>query len=206
MKLIKLIIVSSLFFVSSTNSTETVNSKFVYLQENKVISPWIASVGNKANWYVPAKEDRLATIGGDLKVAFNDQTKLSGIALQWNSKTDIASFSLSGPIIDLSKIEDAVVLMFDIYIESKVKEPIAVAMGCGDPCKGKVHIRKLLTKQTRKKWLTIPIPLNCFSKNGADLTKINAPFIIETKGKLKIRLKNIQLARSEKSDLGCKKQ
>jgi hypothetical protein len=181
-----------------------VNFKYNYLTDGSAISPWGASVGNKNNWYIPFSGDIAETKDGDLKVSPSiiDAEK-KGLLLTFQGKNSVATLSLSGPSIDVSSIENQAALAFDFLLESKVTQPLSISMGCTYPCKGTVNISQMLKKKPQNIWITFPVPLNCFSKNGANLSKITSPFIIESAGKLKINITNIRLIQLPEGEKGC---
>lgn len=192
-----------------TQAETTLNPSFNYLHNGQLVSPWTAAVGNKSNWHTPVTMPAGATEDGDFnieqKTGDNERNYLQ---LNWSGKKDEAYLTLSGPEMNLAPIEDQVALVFDYYLESKIKRDtaFAVKMSCGEDCKGGVELSGPLRKQATKQWGSLPIPLNCFSKNGADLSKINTPFMIQVSGKVSMRIANIQLLRMAEGDKGCKEE
>jgi hypothetical protein len=43
-------------------------------------------------------------------------------------------------------------------------------------------------------WQKLAIPLGCFARSGADMSKVTAPFAMATKGKLKVAISDIRIA------------
>jgi beta-glucosidase len=76
-------------------------------------------------------------------------------------------------------------------------------MDCGYPCGGKVPVGKNLKQLKRNEWDVLPIPLNCLTKEGLDLKKINGPFLMSTDGKLQIELGDVKLLKLAEGDKGC---
>lgn len=205
---IRTLAATALLIIGTLAQAETtLNPSFNYLHNGQLVSPWTAAVGNKSNWHTPITMPAGATEDGDFsieqKASDNERNYLQ---LNWNGKKDEAYLTLSGPEMNLAPIEDQVALVFDYYLESKIKRDtdIDVKMSCGEECKGGVDLSRPLRKQAIKEWATLPIPLNCFSKHGADLSKINTPFMIQVSGKVNMRIANIQLLRLAEGDKGCK--
>lgn len=196
-----------LTFSLGTIAEDKVNHKVSYVLNGATVSPWTASLGDAANWYIPLQAGEAITKRKDLIASLLvGKDGKNAISLDWKGKrkNEVSAFSIGGEAIDLSTVEDKVALVFDFKLGTRVKYALAVAMGCGDPCKGKVQVRKNMKKYKKDTWYTMPIPLNCFSANGADLTKINAPFILESSGKLKIDIHNVRLMSLPDGELGCK--
>ncbi len=57
---------------------------------------------------------------------------------------------------------------------------VTIGMGCGEHCRGDGRHHASLTPSSGAAWQTLEIPLACFAKAGADLSKIDTPLAIET--------------------------
>jgi hypothetical protein len=66
-----------------------------------------------------------------------------------------------------------------------------------------VSVSKNLKKLKRNEWDMLPIPLNCFTKEGLDIKKVIGPFTMGSDGKLKIELGNVKLLKLAEGDKGC---
>lgn len=63
---------------------------------------------------------------------------------------------------------------------------INIAMSCGDECQGVVDITPAMTELTADEWQTLSIDLQCFEKNGLDISKVKSPFVLSSAGALTI--------------------
>lgn len=60
------------------------------------------------------------------------------------------------------------------------KGSLAISMDCGEQCNGQVDISEELRLLAPNLWHTLHIDLHCFEKNGADLNKIDSPFVLSS--------------------------
>ena len=66
------------------------------------------------------------------------------------------------------------------------QQDVYVLMKCGEQCQGKVDITKELSLLETNQWQTLNIDLQCFEKNGAELSEITSPFALSTASQLNI--------------------
>ena len=67
-------------------------------------------------------------------------------------------------------------LQFDVVITTPATGPVKVYMGCGDHCTTSVDLAHTFGSYASGARHTVSIPLECFVKNGADLSHIDVPF------------------------------
>ena len=53
------------------------------------------------------------------------------------------------------------------------------------------------------KWQSVGVPLKCFAKAGADVSKVNEALVIETDGKLDLALSQAKLGTVADKTLSC---
>jgi hypothetical protein len=111
--------------------------------------------------------------------------------------------AIYGSPIDLSNFENQGALVIDVKVLVKPDKDVTIGMDCGYPCGGKLHVRPNLADLKKDQWSSLPIPLNCFTKEGMDLKKTNGPFTISTNGKLSLEITNIRLQKLAEGDKGC---
>jgi beta-glucosidase len=73
-------------------------------------------------------------------------------------------------------------------VEKPPTRSVTLSMGCGA-----VELTSLLRDLPKGEWRTIHIPLRCFAKAGADMSRIDTPFRLSTDGELQLRLADIEL-------------
>ncbi|WP_162926452.1 putative glycoside hydrolase [Teredinibacter purpureus] len=105
--------------------------------------------------------------------------------------------------MNLSAVENAAAIVFDLKIDKTPSKAVSVGMDCGYPCRAEFEIGATLRKSPKKKWFSMPIPLNCFKSDDFDLSKISSPLSISTEGKMTLSIANIRIERLPEGEQGC---
>ncbi len=210
--LIKTILITTLLLNANTllaQATDAakpkLNSKFYYIHEGKVIDGWSLNVGDPANWSTAIIDRKGKSASGKVSVEPSDyKARNDALTITWNSRSDEkGTLAIYGADIDLSTAENTAALVLDIKVETSPNKDVEIGMGCTYPCQGVVNMGKMLKKLEKDKWQSLPIPLNCLTKAGLDLKKINGPIIISTEGKMKLSITSIHLEKLQEGDASC---
>ncbi len=95
--------------------------------------------------------------------------------------------------VDLSRETNGdVMLVLTIRVEQPSSAPVQSLVGCGTGCGAAVPLPEL-SQPSPKGWQRIGIPLKCFARAGADMSRIDAPFRIATAGALTFSLSRVAL-------------
>lgn len=186
------------------NPVAALNPNHFYLVKGELIQRSIA-LGDPSNWNInlPGREGKSAS--GKLKVAPVD-FKATGDAIQltWAPRNKVVgSFSIYGNTIDLSKFKDTASLTIDMRVDVKPDKDVKIGLNCGYPCLADISINRMIKKMPKSEWFSLPLPLNCFSSDNFDLSKITGPFTIATEGKFTVSITNIRLEKLPEGDKGC---
>lgn len=183
-----------------------INPKLAYIHEGQVVSGWSLQLGDPTNWSTPVSNRTGESASGKVKVEPSDRnTKGDAIKATWDGKkSGQGNLAIYGSPLDLSNLENDGALYIEIKVITPPNANITIGMDCGYPCGGKVPVGKNLKQLKRNEWDVLPIPLNCLTKEGLNLKKINGPFVISTDGKLQIELGNVKLLKLAEGDVGCK--
>jgi hypothetical protein len=207
---IKVLLLGTLLLCVNTISAQTadkpkLNSKFYYIHEGKIVDGWSLSVGDPANWSTPVIDRKGKSASGKVAVEPSDfKVKNDALTITWNSRSDEkGTLAIYGADIDLSTAENTAALVIDMKIEVSPNKEVNIGMGCTYPCEGMVNMGKPLKKLEKDKWQSLPIPLNCLTKAGLDLKKINGPIIISTEGRMKLSITSIHLEKLQEGDASC---
>jgi beta-glucosidase len=114
--------------------------------------------------------------------------------IQW-SGIGPAWVGLSGnTAIDLQREANGQLsLGLDYKIDSPIATGVNLRVGCGKSCQGEVPIARALADGHVGEWAHLKIPLICFSRAGADLSRVTTPFAVATAGRLALSVANIRL-------------
>ena len=78
-------------------------------------------------------------------------------------------------------------------------------MDCGFPCTGGLLATPIFAGVPEGTWDTLQIPLRCFEASGAEMDRIDTPFLITTDGPFTLRFSRIAIAPADPAALtaGC---
>ena len=182
----------------STSSTmaqqKALNANYFYFFDGKAVGSWGLTLGDQANWVMPVQSDSAQSADKQIEISRSDyQQNGDALRLKWSRNKGKGQFAIYGAPIDLSNLEDKAALAMEIKIIKKPKTSVTIGMDCGYPCRGELNIHKMLRGMNTDEWILFPIPINCFSTNGADLSKVNSPIILASDGVFEIEIANIRL-------------
>lgn len=191
---------------SSYAQNAAVNNKLNYLVDGELVSGWGLQLGDPTNWSTSVSNRTGESASGKIKVEPSDRNaKGDALKVIWDGRKSVqGNLAIYGSPLDLSKLENDGALYIEIKVITPPSGNVTIGMDCGYPCGGKVPVGKNLKQLKRNEWDMLPIPLNCLTKEGLDLKKVNGPFLMSTDGKLQIELGNIKLLKLAEGDPGCK--
>lgn len=177
------------------NQPAKVNTDMVYFYQGKTYGSWGLSLGDNDNWVLPATGLSATSAANQLTMTPAIYKKGNdAINLKWSRKKGKGQFAIYGSEIDLTNVEHRAALTMEIKVLNKPKKGVTIGMDCGYPCRSEIYIHKTLRELPKGKWQTFPIPLDCFSAKGLDVSKINGVFVLATEGKFEVELANIRMA------------
>ncbi|MFL6618171.1 MAG: glycoside hydrolase family 3 protein [Povalibacter sp.] len=135
---------------------------------------------------------------GVLKMAVVDAgAQENARSLTW-SGAGPATLQFIGIARDLSRQANGdMAVALSYTINQTPTAPVELGVGCGDGCGAKVDITRYLKNAPTGKPQTLQVKLSCFAAKGADMTRIDQPFILQTAGKLALTLREVKLASNE---------
>jgi len=199
----------SLQTVQAADSAKAaVNSNFNYISDGEAVSGWGLQLGDPDNWATSVDASRKAkSASGKVSIEPVDRAgRGDALQISWSPRKDVKGvFGVYGAPLDLSKFENEGALVFDMRLDTKPDKNVTFGMDCGYPCRSEMHVSKILKDLKKDEWTTLPIPLNCFTKEGLDIKKVNGPIVISTDGRLKITIANVRLQKLPEGEKGCAK-
>ncbi len=145
-----------------------------------------------------AGEGRLRLAATDL-AAQEDARRIS-----WSGGRP-SSVGLAGPSsIDLQREANGQLsLAFDYRVDKAPTADVSIQMECGAGCRGSVSLAPVLTSAPLGQWRHVKIPLACFARAGADMSRIRAPFSIATAGELELSVGAVHLESGTDGLVNC---
>ncbi len=103
--------------------------------------------------------------------------------------------------LDLSRETNGdVVLLATLRLDARPSAPVSMSMGCDNAeCGRPIPVAEFSTLAPGQ-WQVMAVPLKCFAAAGADMTRITAPFRLETAGSLGFSLARVALGSAAEAD------
>ena len=158
------------------------------------MTPWSLRVSSGADTTrittVPAD-----AIGGRVKVTAVDDLVQEGGRRFVFSGDGPATVQVSGEgSADLSREANGDVMMLvRLRRDADVPKDVTLGVACGAGCAGTLPFADTLGGVAKGKWTTVGVPLKCFVKAGADVSKVSEPLAITSSGKLDVSLSQVKL-------------
>ncbi len=178
-------------------------SRKIYFARGPV-APWELFVGDDAELAVPTAGVQASTGSGRVTVrAVDRQVQEDARAVEW-AGGGIGRVYLQGPqAIDLSRESNGdLVLSFDLRLDRAPSAAVTLAMGEGAAAGG-LDVTDEMASMPAGEWFPIRIRLSCFEDAGADMTRIDTPFLIATEGELALSFSDVKLASLAEGDAPC---
>ena len=193
-------------YAAHSGADTALNNKLNYLIDGNLVNGWSLQLGDPTNWSTPVNNRQGESASGKVKVTPSDRNaKGDALKITWNGKKPgPGNVAIYGSPLNLSNLENEAALFIEIKVITPPNKDVMIGMDCGYPCGGKVHTGQNLKHLKRNEWDVLPIPLNCLTKEGLDLKKVNGPFLISTEGKLEVELGTVKLLKLAEGDPGCK--
>jgi hypothetical protein len=200
-------------FSSYYSQAQENNPTSQYIINGKAVAEWKIYTGNAKNYFVPLVDghsitERKSLIVSPLENALNIKWTGKKVKNEWGgNQLNDSFFSVGRNKIDISSVEDAAALAFEVKVLRSPSENVTLSMQCenSNKCMGKFPIKHILKKFKKDTWQQVPIPLNCFNKEEQfNFKKVTNILSIATQGKLEIQIRNVQLVGLQPGNKGCK--
>lgn len=205
----------TLFVCSSSVFANTLDSNINYYINGKSVAPWDMSL---AYGKVILAESTGKTVMGSLmakpasKKSENDALRLTwnprGVKTEWGTVDKnvlTATLTNTQAQIDLSPVVQQAALAIDVKVIKRPKKLVDLTMECGWnwKCRSTIPLKEVLRKLPKKKWVTLPIPLRCFSNDNFDMSKVTSIMQLQTAGKMELELGDIRLTAFPADKVTC---
>jgi beta-glucosidase len=175
-----------------------------FFDKGTPVAPWSLRVSNGADSTristVPAE-----SVGGRVKVtAIDDQVQEGARRFVFAGDGKGTVQITSEGAVDLSREANGdVMLLVRLRREGDVPKDLKLGVACGAGCAGSVDFADTLDDVPAGQWQTVGVPLKCFARNGADVSKVNEALTLETEGKLDLAFSQVKLGTVADKTLSC---
>jgi beta-glucosidase len=168
---------------------------------------WTMLAGDEDNWRQEIKGRSFVSAKQGLKVSVvNGIVQEDSRLVEWTGKHQSQFYWRSIQAMDMTALEEQNKALIMTYrVDSHPQGSVTQRMDCTWPCAGAQDVTELFAKATLGEWNKTAINLSCFAEAGADLTRINIPFLLTGSDAFAITLKDIRIDDAEPSELiDCK--
>jgi beta-glucosidase len=126
--------------------------------------------------------------------------------LQWHGGTSARAWLQLDAPQDLSRESNAgASLVITLKLAAAPAGSVQVGLDCGASCAGRVALDKTLAGLPIGEWTTVGVPLGCFEKAGADLTRVQGVFELSTATALDFSVSRVALENVSTHLVDCSK-
>ena len=175
-----------------------------YFDKGLPVQPWSLRVSNGTDTTrisaTPAE-----SVGGRVKVtAIDDQVQEGARRFVFAGDGKGTVQITSEGTVDVSRETNGdVMLLVRLKREGAAPADLKIGVGCGSGCSGLVPFAETLNAVPASKWQVVGVSLKCFTKAGADVTKVNEALVLETEGKLDLAFSQVRLGTVADKILTC---
>jgi len=165
-----------------------------FFDKGQPVVPWSLRVSNGTDT-TRITSVPIDAVAGRVKVtAVDDQVQEGGRRFVFAGDGP-ATIQITGEgSADLSREANGDVMMLvRLRRDADVPQDVTLSVACGAGCGGKLPFADTLGGVAAGKWTTVGVPLKCFVKAGADVSKVNEPVAISSSGKLDVSLSQVKL-------------
>ncbi|MBN1377827.1 MAG: exo 1,3/1,4-beta-D-glucan glucohydrolase [Gammaproteobacteria bacterium] len=183
----------------------TANPAEIPLYIGKALEPWRVYIRNQQHRQILSGAFA-ATPDGDVLVSATDKDiQGDALTLAWNNTQHALLYFTDGQPIDLSSYLPDGVITFDLKVESKNIDNLALMMRCGEDCERRFSLTQYANTQAAKNWKTVAIKLSCLARPSDRFGQISLPFALEGAGSGEVSLANIKYVIKGQENLTCQK-
>lgn len=162
-----------------------------------VRDPWRLYVGDALDWSIVVGPRGGRSSRGELQLSVVDRhiqedarradfsgsgEHLSQVYFQYDEAVDMTPLEAVGGVLTV-----------DLRLHTPPNDAVLLRMDCGWPCSGAVDLTPVLKTMVAEEWQTIAVPVACFASHGVDLSKVNTPFLMATRGVLSVDIAEIAI-------------
>ena len=162
-----------------------------------VRDPWQLYVGDELDWSLAMGPRGGKSSRGELQLSVIDRhvqedarravfsgtgDHLSQLYFQYDEAVDMTDLEAVGGV-----------LAMELRLHSQPSDAVLLRMDCGWPCSGAVDLTPVLKTMGTGEWNTVSVPVACFARRGVDLSKVNTPFLMATRGALIVDIAEIAI-------------
>ena len=126
--------------------------------------------------------------------AIDHKAQEDSIRLTWSGKSPARALFLSDKPMDIARESNGdVMLMLALRPDAQAQGDVTVGVDCSESCRAALKLNDALRPLKVGEWTTLGVPLKCFQKQGADMTRLDRPLVLETAGAWQVSISRVSL-------------
>lgn len=177
----------------------------VYFARGLVAPGWSLMLADGDDSGTPVNSLPSESIGRLLQISAVDHlAQEDARRLQWRGGGMSRALLRADTRVDLSAQAKANgVLVLSLKVDVPPASEVSIGVACGERCSGRIPIDAMLRSLPARTWTTLAVPLQCFAKAGADLSRLSRVFELGTASTLDISVSRIALDATHAYQLPC---
>ncbi len=157
---------------------------------------WSFYVGDEADWQVAAPDGRGRTRGaaGVLLSAVDRNVQEDARRALWRGRGQAQIYLQSIPVDLSADTASGMALELEVMVERPPVSRVQMRMDCVYPCTGGLLVTDIFRSLPEGEWTTLQVPLRCFEASGAEMNRIDTPFLMTTDAPFTLRFSRIAIA------------
>lgn len=161
-------------------------------------------VGDPGKWISVVEGHKGKSVAGKVRIEPTVAADgMPALRVDFSHSNMQGQVALYGKSLDFSALRDTHALRVDMRLLSRPGGAIALGMECGWPCRSETSIEQHLGDAPLKQWFTLSLALDCFAGSEFDLGKVNAGFMLISKGHFQMELGDIRLEPAPRDTHRC---
>ena len=168
---------------------------------------WTMLAGDEKNWRQEVKGKTFVSAKSGLNISVvNGMVQEDSRLVEWTGEHQSQFYWRSIQAMDMTTLEKQNKAIIMTYrVESHPQGPITQRMDCTWPCAGAQDVTEVFAQATLGEWTKTAINLSCFTAAGADLSRVNIPFLLTGSDAFSLTIKDVRIDQAKPSELvDCK--
>ena len=159
----------------------------------KLPANWSFDLAEPHGVAVPVKGNSGTTGNGTVRISGVDRNAQEDArAAVWGAAGGTLRVVADRPI-DISRESNAQYsLVVEYRVDAAPAGAVRLGMQCGDRCGATVPLTATLRAAPLGQWVTLTLPLKCFTQTGLDPERVTAPFTVESDGALALSVSGVR--------------
>lgn len=180
-------------------------AELVVLDGGRGVAPFTLMLGDPGNWAqpVPAASETVSSSSGALRV---EPEEGGSLRATWNGDGLAQVYLQAAAPMDIGELAaaDAALVML-MKLNRAPGQPVELRMACGYPCQASADVTRLFRAVPVDTWGTVSFALSCFTDEGLETERVDAPFVLATPGEFSVSLRQIAIIEglADKATVRC---